>query len=211
LIAAHVSLARISLPEIMTVGSVFTQKWALPAFVQRLSGRERLLIGSLAMVGLVLLPLKAYDWQQTAAANFAGDQADLLSARQIARGEATTKLLSDLRARRREVLSWSWAAPTPTIGRVLAENEISTLALKAGMTTVETVSINGAQYFGGVELVKVELNATFDWKSMSEFFSELSALNKGFVLESIAVSEGTPKKLRIVLRLPLASAIGSHP
>ena len=189
----------------MNLNMAFARNWSLPPAIQRLSGRERLLIGSLGMIALILLPLKAYDWQQTAAADVAGAQVDLAGAQQAARGGQGLQVVNQLSKQNRDIRAWSWIAPSRPVARVMLENSLATLGLKVGMPSIEVKSSDLIETVGGVDFVRLDVTAPFDWATTTKFLAELSKTNKGFILDSIAVPEETPPKAQMVLRLPIAA------
>jgi hypothetical protein len=177
--------------------------WVLPPFIQNLNNRERLLIAALGLVGLILLPIKVYDWQQTTAATVAEEQSDLAGAKQMARSTTGLGFPSLLAENRLAIRSWSWMGPSPAVGRVLIESQISDMALKAGMTHVEVKSADLIQSIGGVDFVRLDIAGPFDWLTLYKFMAALANSKKGFVIDSIAASDETPSRLHLLLSVPL--------
>jgi hypothetical protein len=176
---------------------------ALPTFIQNLNNRERLLIATLGLIGLILLPMKVYDWQQTAAATVAEEQSNLASARQMARSSTGLGFPALLAEKRSIIRSWTWIGPSPAVGRVLIESQISEMALKAGMTRVEVKSADSIRSVSGVDFVRLDITAPFDWMTLYKFITALVNSRKGFVIDSIAASDETPSRLHLILSVPL--------
>lgn len=181
----------------------FGRAWSLPTFIQRLSARERLLVASLGAIALVLLPLKALDWEQTGSTELTVAQVHLAGAQQAARGGQTLAFSKQILAQRRAIHSWAWMVPSRAVGRVLLENQIATLALQSGMTAPDVKTSDIVSTVGGLDFIRLDVSAPFDWLTLSKFLTALSDTKKGFLIDAISSSTDTSPKVRLVLRVPI--------
>ena len=196
-------------PAGMITTSAFLQRLGLSASMRRLTSRERLLVAGLALVGFIMVPLKSYEWQQTAMSEYANAQADLLAAREGVRRDPGQGALRQILAQRARLRSWSWAAPSRSVGRVLIENQVVKLALKAGILAPD-VKAGDVLDMGEVELVPIELNARFDWITFSKFLASLDDAGKGVIIDSFSVSSDLTPSAKLKARFPIFVP-GDHP
>src|SRR6476660_568276 len=94
---------------------------ALGAQLARVSPRERRLLAILALAAVVAAPIKAFDVYQTAQARNVAARADLDQALQAARSLRAGGVGGQMARQRQEIQAWSWPAPSPPVGRVLAQ------------------------------------------------------------------------------------------
>jgi hypothetical protein len=194
----------------MMQSSLVSRALALVPAIQRLSPRERLLIGSLGAIALVLIPLKAYDWQQSGSTEAQEAQLDLESARQAAQNGVALAINRQLAIQRKQVRNWAWTAPSLPIGRVLLENQVATLALQAGLKGLDVKSADTVENVGGLNFVELDVSAVFDWITLAKFLDGVGAMNKGVIISSISEPDDAPPKVQVVLRLPLVLTPGAE-
>lgn len=173
----------------------------LQAGIARMKPRERLMLGGMVLLMLGGGAYYAYTLVVDAKSADAQAQADL----QTARSGSTGALAKQVKIQTDDVRSWTWVAETPAIGRVIMEDQLAGLALRAGMGGATVKASDKPELIGGVNFIDVSVEAPFSWSGLSGFLSGLEGLGKGFVVNSVSVSDDVAPKLRIVVRMPLAT------
>lgn len=163
--------------------------------------RERLMLGGLVLLGLGGGAYYTYTMVSDARAADAQAQADL----EIARSGSTGALAKQVKTQTDDVRAWAWAAETPAIGRVIMEDQLAGLALRAGLGGATVKASDKPELIGGMNFIDVSVEAPFSWSGLSGFLTGLEGLNKGFVINSVSVSDDVAPKLRIMVRMPLAT------
>jgi hypothetical protein len=175
---------------------------ALSAQLARISPRERRLLAVLALAAVVAAPVKAFDLYQNAQARnlAARDELSqqLLAARSLRAGGAGGQAARQ----RQEIRAWSWEAPSPAIGRVIAQDRIAAIAAGAGIADVEVKAADKIERAGGVDLIKVDVDAPFTWTGLSKLLSGLSETKKGFLVEGLTIQDAAKPRLKMTLKLP---------
>jgi hypothetical protein len=184
---------------------------AISAQFARVSPRERRLLAVLALAAIVAAPIKALDlYQQAQSRNLAArDQLSqaLLAARSLRSGGVGGQLARQ----REEIKAWSWTAPSAAVGRVIAQDRIAAIATAAGMADAEIKAAEKIERAGGVELVKVDIDAPFTWANLSALLSGLSATGKGFVVDSLTIQDAPKPRLKMGLKLPMTTGAPQTP
>lgn len=170
--------------------------------VTRLTPRERMLIGAMAVVGMVLAPMWAFDRAQTALAHYSElqSQKDAQTSRAPSTSSALTKRVDD---QYRAMDRWAWAAPSVEVGQVMLQQSLSVMALEAGLKGVEVHSANGVKTVGRLQFVRVDLTAQFEWPAFTQFLQRLDQSGKGFQIHAIAVEKDRLSQLRLSIDFPL--------
>lgn len=171
--------------------------------VARVSPRERRLLAGLCLVVLVLAPLKAFDMRSNAVEENEAAHEQLAAATANARRASGQGLSAQLQKTREEVADWSWPAPSPAVGQVIAQDALAGMAASGGLAGAEVRALGRPDPVGAATMVGVEVTAPFSWSGLSGFLSGLSASGKGFVLESVTKTDDKEPKVRIHLRLPI--------
>ncbi len=172
----------------------------------RIKPRERLLLGVLLLIALIFAPLRVLEMRTAALDENRAAHETLAAAKQAARRAGGSGLAASLERTRDEVRDWSYSAPSPAVGQVMAQNELSEIAAAAGLAGAQVSATGKPVDAGAVTLVGVEVEAPFSWSGLSGFLAGLSESGKGFVLESIRMTEDKTPKLELVLRLPVTLA-----
>jgi type II secretory pathway component PulM len=183
----------------MNLPAVSTLSTAIGSPFARMTPRERKLLAGLLLIGLIVAPIQAFSWMQDAEARYIEAHAGLEAARLGSR----SGMQAQLARQRQEVRDWSWQASSPSVGRVVVQDEVRKLAQDAGMTGVEIRSADKIETAGEVSLVRVEVAAPFDWTTFTAFLFELNSYGKGFLIDSLVLQDDEQPKVRIVLKLPL--------
>jgi hypothetical protein len=110
---------------------------AASAQFARINARERKLLAGLALAALVVAPIKTLDWAQAAGERQAQAQQSLDTALLVARNARGGGVQGQLAQQRKDINSWSWQASSAPIGRVVAQDQITAIAAKAGMIGAE--------------------------------------------------------------------------
>jgi hypothetical protein len=182
---------------------------AVGAQVARVSPRERRLLAVLALAAAVAAPVKAFDYYQTAEARKLSARAELNSELQAARAIRADGVGGQLARQRQEIRAWSWQASSAPIGRVLAQDRIAAIAAHAGMSTdTQIKAADKIEHIGGVDLVRVDIDAPFTWGSLSGLLSGLSATGKGFMVEALTIQDAPKPRLKMTLKLPMTATPG---
>ncbi len=177
---------------------------AASAQFARISARERKLLAGLALAALVVAPVKTFDWAQAAGERQVQAQQALDTALQAARGARGGGVQGQLAQQRKDIANWSWQAPSAPIGRVVAQDQITSIAIRAGMTGAEIKPADKIEKIGEVDFAKIEIDAPFAWPSFTAFLSGLAATGKGFMIDSLTVQDDVKPRLKLVLKLPIA-------
>ncbi len=170
----------------------------LSAYQSGLSQRERLLVLGLGSVALTLAPLSAYSLAQTAQDTV--NQARLAVSEQAAiQNTATPAQARAVQASAAQVAGWGWKAASPSVGRVLVEQQINTLAMASGMTAIDLTADEKLTAVGPLAFARIQVNADFNWTTLSAFLRALTKTNKAILVRSIAVNGEVPLKVQLVL------------
>lgn len=179
---------------------------ALSAQIARASPNERKLLAVLALAAVVAAPVKAFDLYQTAQTRNLAARAELSQALQGARSLRSGGVGGQLVRQRDEINSWSWQAPSAAIGRVIAVDRIAAIATAAGMADAEIKAADKIEHVGGVELIKVDINAPFTWAGLSSLLTGLAETKKGFLVETLTIQDSVKPRLKLSLKLPTTRA-----
>lgn len=177
---------------------------AIAAQLARISPRERRLLAVLAMAALVVAPLKAFDMAQQARDRNFTAQADLEKQRRAIHSVQAGGVGGQTARQRQEIKAWSWPASTAPVGRALAQDRIGSIAAAAGLTGAEVKAGEKIDHAGGVDLVRVNLEAPFTWGGLARLLTGLAETRKGFMVESLTIDDALAPKLRMVFKLPVA-------
>ena len=181
---------------------------ALSAQIARVNPRERRLLAILALAALVAAPLKAFDLYQSAQSRNIAAHADLDQALQTARSARAGGVGGQMARQRQEIQAWSWQAPSAPVGRVLAQDRIAAIATHAGLTDAEIKAADKIERVGGVDLVKVDVDAAFSWAGFSGLLAGLSETGKGFLVENLVIEDAVKPRLKMSLKLPTTPESG---
>jgi hypothetical protein len=173
------------------------------AWIARLSPRERLLLGSMALIALVLAPIKAFDLSQNATGRLADAQSRLETAK-VGSGRSSVMFERRVVAQGKEVQRWSWPEPSIPIAQVVLQQQLTTLAVEAKLQDLEVKATDEVPIAGGVRFVRMDVSARFDWLALTDFLKRVANLGKGVVLTSIATEGEGTVKVRMLLDLPVA-------
>jgi hypothetical protein len=182
---------------------------ALSAQLARVSPRERRLLAILALAAVVAAPVKAFDLYQSAQSRNIAAHADLDRALQAARSARAGGVGGQTARQRQEIQAWSWQAPSAPIGRVLAQDRIAAIATHAGLADAEVKGADKIEHVGGVDLVKVDVEAAFSWAGFSGLLAGLSETGKGFLVDSLTIDDAAKPRLKMSLKLPITAEPGA--
>ena len=169
----------------------------LSAYQSGLSQRERLLVLSLGFIALTLAPLSAHGLAQGAQDTVS--QARLTLSEQSAIQNATSPAHARaVQASAAQIASWGWKAPSASVGRVLVEQQINTLAMAAGMTSIDLTADEKLTKVGPLAFARIQVNADFNWTTLSAFLRALTKTDKAILVRSIAVNGEMPLKVQLV-------------
>ena len=172
----------------------------------RVSPRERKLLAGLALIALILAPLKAFEMRQTALEDNRLVQEQVAAAKAAARRATGQGLGAQIERTQDEIRDWSWSAPSVAVGQVMAQNELAEMAAAGGLAAAQVSAVGKPVAAGAVTLVGIEIEAPFNWSGLSGFLGELSQSGKGFILEEVAMTEDKTPKLEILVRVPVSLA-----
>jgi hypothetical protein len=181
---------------------------ALSAQLARVSPRERRLLAILALAAVVAAPVKAFDIYQSAQSRNIAAHADLDQALQAARSARSGGVGGQTARQRQEIQAWSWQAPSAPIGRVLAQDRIAAIATHAGLADAEIKGADKIEHVGGIDLVKVDVDAAFSWAGFSGLLAGLAETGKGFLVDSLTIDDAAKPRLKMSLKLPMSAAPG---
>lgn len=186
--------------------SLSTTRRVIPSNISglwdRLSRRERLLLGAGALAVSILLPLKAHDWAEEKVVSYAASS----DAARTARASGATNFPAlEVRANRELARAGSWAlrAKSVQVARVLLEEECLSAALKAGVSDANVHSAETIDKIGTLSFVNLEITGTFSWTALQGIFAGLSKARHAFILDGIEVPEGPRPRFRLELRAPV--------
>ena len=183
---------------------------ALGAQIAKVSPRERRLLSILALAGALALPVKAFDYYQTAQTRKIDARAALNTELQAARAARADGVGGQLARQRQEIRAWSWQASSAPVGRVLAQDRIAAIAADAGMTAdTEIKAADKIEHVGGLDLVRVDIDAPFTWAGLSGLLAGLSETGKGFMVEALTIQDAPKPRLKMTLKLPMAAEPGA--
>ncbi|HET9159600.1 MAG TPA: GspMb/PilO family protein [Caulobacteraceae bacterium] len=175
---------------------------ALSAQLARISPRERMLLGVLALVAVVVAPVMAFDFYQKAETRNVAAREDLSRQMLVLKSVGAAGAGGQAARQREEVRAWSWEAPSAPIARVLAQDRIAAIVASAGITDAEIRGLDKIETAGGVELVKVDIDVPFTWGNLSKLLSGLSETKKGFLVEAMTIQDAAKPRLKMTLKLP---------
>lgn len=176
---------------------------AVHSAVARLTSRERLMALGLGAVALVLAPLQTYAWSQDAFTDYVAAHGELEAAQQAQFRSRTGSAISRVNTQIERIRAWSWRAPSAEIGRVMLEDQILTLATKAGLSGVSVKSSTDLIRIGDLNLTRVEMDAKLDWPRLNAFLAALHDTGKGVVVDTFQTTEDNPPQVQLVMALPL--------
>src|SRR4051812_43241298 len=183
----------------------------LGEWLGRISPRERWLLAILGLAAAVIAPIESFSLYSAAQDRLTSAQDQLHQASQTARTLRSGGVGGQLARQREEIKSWSWQAPSAAVGRVIAQDRIAAIATAAGMADAEIKAGEKIEHAGGIDLVKVDIDAPFTWANLSALLSGLSATGKGFVVDSLTIQDAPKPRLKIGLKLPMVSAAPEAP
>jgi hypothetical protein len=194
----------------MKLSAVSDLSSAVGAQFAKVSPRERRLLGVLALAIAVALPVKAFDYYQTAQARKLTARAELNTELQAARSVRADGVGGQLARQRQEIRAWSWQATSAPVGRVLAQDRIAAIAAHAGMATdTQIKAADKIERIGGVDLVRVDIDAPFTWAGLSGLLVGLSETGKGFMVEALTIQDAPKPRLKMTLKLPMTAVPGT--
>jgi hypothetical protein len=86
---------------------------------------------------------------------------------------------------------------------VIAQDEVADIAASGGLAGAEVKAAGRPAAAGAVTMVGVEVTAPFSWSGLSGFLSGLSSSGKGFILQSVAMTEDKDPKVKLLVLLPI--------
>lgn len=175
----------------------------LSAQFGKVSARERRLLAVLGLGLLLAAPIKAFDLYQNAQARNLAARAALDAQLSQARTFSAGGVGGQLARERAQIRAWSWQAASAPVGRVIAQDRIAAIAAHAGMTDFEVKAADKIEHVGGVDLVKVDIEAPFSWRGLSFLLAGLGDTGKGFLVESLTIQDGAKPRLKMSLKLPM--------
>jgi hypothetical protein len=182
---------------------------ALGAQLARVNPRERRMLAVLALVVGLAVPFKAFDYYQTAQGRKIEARAALDEQLQAARSVRADGVSGRVAQQRQEIRAWSWQASSAPVGRVLAQDRIAAIASHAGMTAdTEIKAADKIEHVGGIDLVRVDIDAPFTWGALSGLLAGLAETGKGFMVEALTIQDAPKPRLKMTLKLPMAPETG---
>lgn len=178
---------------------------AAGARLRKATVRERLLLGGLALGLAIAAPLLAQGWSAEQAAREADDVARLRQLQAASSGPALRLAQARVSSLEARVRSWTPAAPSYAVSRVLVEQDAALAAAQAGFSALEVRAAETPDVVGGVSFVRVELSGSgFTWGRLGDFVRRIASARPGAVVERSA-TEGDPPdvRLRMVLLAPV--------
>jgi hypothetical protein len=177
---------------------------ALGAQFAKVSPRERRLLAVLALAAALAAPVKAFDYYQTAQSRQVEARAALNTELQAAKAARADGVGGQLARQRQEIRAWSWQASSAPVGRVLAQDRVAAIAARAGLTAdTEIKAADKIDHIGGMDLVRVDIDAPFTWAGLSGLLAGLSETGKGFMVEALTIQDAPKPRLKMTLKLPM--------
>lgn len=181
--------------------------FALGGLLASRSPRERVLLLVVALMGLGAVLFFAFSGAQTARAANIDAQAQLEAAQTAAGRAAPGGLAGRLAEARSEVTAWSWSASSPETGQVMVQSSLRRAAESAGLADVKVEGGRRFEAAGEVVLAPVAMTSDFSWLGLSSLIAALDASGKGFLVDSVEMTD--EGELRLSLWAPIAVAGGS--
>jgi hypothetical protein len=175
----------------------------------KLTRRERLLLGAAAIAVLILLPLKAHDWTDEKIIGYAA----AVDAAQTARESATTnypQLEVQTNSELARARSWALQSNSISVARVLLEEECLSAALKAGVNDADVHSSETIAKAGPLSFVSLEITGTFSWTNLQGLVANLAKAHHALILDGIEVPDGPKPRFRLELRVPVFADLASR-
>jgi hypothetical protein len=192
--------------------SLSTTRRVIPSNISvlwdRLTQRERLLLGAGVLAVSILVPLKAHDWAEEKIVSYA----TATDAARTARASAETNYPAvEVRANAElaRAASWAMQAKSVQVARVLLEEECLSAALKAGVTDADVHSAETIDRVGTLSFVNLEITGTFSWTGLQGTFANLSKARHAFILDGVEVPDGPKPRFRLELRAPVLADLPS--
>jgi type II secretory pathway component PulM len=178
----------------------------LSAQFARVSPRERRLLAVLGVIALFVGAFESFDLYQTAQARKIAARAALDSELQAAKAVRADGVGGQLTRQRQEIQAWSWQASSAPVGRVLAQDRIAALAAHAGMSAdTEIKAADKIEHVGGIDLVRVDIDAPFTWAGFSGLLSGLAGTGKAFMVDALTIQDAPKPRLKMTLKLPMTA------
>ena len=169
----------------------------------RTSLRERGLLASLAVAGLVALPFAVQGWAQAEVDRASADAARLQSLSSPGDMVRLWRSASELAGLEARVQAWTPTAPSFPVARVLAEQALVSAAVQAGLLMPDVQAAETPDRIGAVTFVRLEVSADFGWAKLAALTRRLNSTCPGCVIERAAAEgEGAEARLRMVVLSP---------
>jgi hypothetical protein len=175
----------------------------LSAYWVGLTQRERILVIGLALIALALAPMSAWELAQRGRETTEQSRLELVdqTLRQHSVSRATLLEAQNTVAQTR---GWGWKAKSPSVGLVLVEQQINSLAMRAGLTSIDIATNKRLTQLGALKFVRLQVNADFDWITLTQFLSLLGKTDKAIMVRSVSVTGDMPAKVQLVIDAALS-------
>jgi hypothetical protein len=176
---------------------------ALSAPLARVTPRERRMLAVLALVALLVAPVMAYSWAQEAQDRNFNARQDLEAQRQAQRAVSAGGVGGQTARQMAEIKAWSWPASTAQVGKVLAQDRIAAIAVRAGLIGAEIKASDKIEHAGPVDMARIDIEAPFTWAGLSGLLAGLADTHKGFLVEALTIDAGTKPLLKMSIKVPI--------
>jgi hypothetical protein len=168
----------------------------------RLTARERLLAGLMALLALATAAFSALGWSQDQRDRYAAAQADLLLAREV-RQAARGGLDSVQRAQLATLSDWSTRDRNIWLARIQLEQAIATAAAEAGAPDPEISVSEAVEGDPALPLVRVEVSGPYVAGSFAALLRNLAKDRHTLVVDRLEIGDTEAARYRLSLLFPV--------
>jgi hypothetical protein len=187
----------------MSVKSLSRLAGSISAWFSKMSGRERLLANAAIVLVVGGIALQAYDLMEAVEADNLQAHINFAAAKDASR-PADPGVVRGVRQAEKEVVAWSWTAPSIASGRVSVENNIEEMARSADLKDPVVEDTGLTEKSGDVYFVRLHVSSRDNISGFERFGHALVASTKGFLFEKLSISAAPPEdRLDFDLSLPL--------
>lgn len=173
----------------------------------RITPRERRLLTILGLIALVVAPILTFTWAQDAQERNLAAREQVDQERQVQRSLSSSGVGGQAARQMAEIKVWSWPASTAQVGKVLAQDRIAAIAAHAGLTGAEIKASDKIEHVGGVDLVRIDIDAPFTWAGLSGLLTGLAETHKGFLVDAMTIDAGAKPLFKMTLKLPIVAEV----
>ena len=171
-------------------------------YYRSLTRREKALVISCALLAAVAMPLKAFDAARQATDSVLTATSDLDEARaRIGRtGGAAGKTIED---RLSALENGARDIGSVAVAKVLLAQQLDQAALSSGLTGVDVTPGEATSRLGNLTVLQFAISSDFNWIAFTSLLKNLAKVDSRISISRIAIEEGPPARLKLILEIPV--------